>query len=426
GMGGNGGAGNGGMGGSGGNGGSGGSGGSGACTDNNANCALWASQGECDTNPTYMLTECCLSCSLLPSETCASTPLDCGTDGVIIHDAGPSDNRANLVIVGDCYNQSELSTTFLQHIQSTLSYRFGPIGEPYGRYSKFVNICALKVPSVDSGCTTAPRNTAFQCWGSDTTRLGLCDNFAVYNGIQQRIPASLEVTWTSVVMNDSSWWGSGGVLAIWSGGHYDAKTLFLHEGGHAFHALADEYGGTNNCAGYSEPSEINVTRDPVNTSGKWDEWLGSNQSGATGPQSTFEGARYCDTDMWRPSFNSMMNQCFSSYEPTNSYNSISREKMIRDIYAEVRPIDCYAPGQLQLTGTPDLSVTVVDPNVITLDWLVDGVLVAGSPGATLHLANLGLSAGTHEIRAHAHDDTPWVRGDRSSLEQTITWTVQVP
>ncbi len=32
------------------------------CTNSNANCAAWASQGECSKNPNYMLTSCCASC----------------------------------------------------------------------------------------------------------------------------------------------------------------------------------------------------------------------------------------------------------------------------------------------------------------------------------------------------------------------------
>jgi hypothetical protein len=32
------------------------------CVDTNQNCAAWASRGECQKNPGYMLKNCCKSC----------------------------------------------------------------------------------------------------------------------------------------------------------------------------------------------------------------------------------------------------------------------------------------------------------------------------------------------------------------------------
>jgi hypothetical protein len=72
------------------------------------------------------------------------------------------------------------------------------------------------------------------------------------------------VDWKAVVMNDAGWWNSGGNPMVWSGGHADAALATQHEGGHGFQHLADEYGGTDT-APSSEPREIDVTIDPVNT-----------------------------------------------------------------------------------------------------------------------------------------------------------------
>jgi len=38
-----------------------------SCTDNNANCAHWASNGECQANPSWMLVNCPLSCGSCPA-----------------------------------------------------------------------------------------------------------------------------------------------------------------------------------------------------------------------------------------------------------------------------------------------------------------------------------------------------------------------
>jgi prolyl 4-hydroxylase len=39
------------------------------CEDSHANCSYWAENGECDSNPKYMLTKCAKSCGICPEET---------------------------------------------------------------------------------------------------------------------------------------------------------------------------------------------------------------------------------------------------------------------------------------------------------------------------------------------------------------------
>jgi hypothetical protein len=358
-----------------------------------------------------------------------SVPLDCGPTGIAVEGHGPPANRINYVIVGDCYSQADIdSGLYLAHINKMISdptRKAGAVGrftepqQPYLRYRNFVNICALKTVSVDSGCGTATKNTAFDGYGNDATRLGYINNTKVNNAIKAGLPASITVDWKAVVLNDASWWNSGGIPMVWSGGHVDAALAAQHEGGHGFFALADEYGGTET-APTSEPREINVTIDPTNTASKWNLWLGFNQTPGTGAQTTVEGARYCDKGVWRPTKDSVMNSLWAS----SYYNSVSLENAVRKIYALVTPIDSSTSSTV--TSPQGLEVTVVDPNVIKVDWSVDGVLAAPSGGATFDVAAKGLSAGSHTIAARAYDDTPWVKGDRSKLEQTVTWTIVVP
>ena len=48
-----------------------------ACEDKNANCATWASIGECDTNPNFMKVQCRVTCRLCQSATCRDIGDDC-------------------------------------------------------------------------------------------------------------------------------------------------------------------------------------------------------------------------------------------------------------------------------------------------------------------------------------------------------------
>jgi hypothetical protein len=348
--------------------------------------------------------------------------LDCGASGIALESAGPPANRVNYIIVGDAYTTADLESTYREHLDRMLEVRFSEELQPYLRYRRFVNICALKVESMQSGVGTQAGNTAFDGYGNDDTRLGYINDNKVNDKIQELLPAEIEVDWTGVVLNGNRWWNSGGRIMVWSGGHRDAALAAQHEGGHAFQRLADEYGGNCTFQGDETRMRINVTMDQVDTAGKWTQWLEFDQSPGTGMQGTFEGAQYCDRGAWRPSQDSVMNQLSRS----GYFNSISLEQAVRIIYEMVRPIDVELSTPASQSTPGMLEARVVDPMVIKVDWSVDGNVVAENGGQTFDVAARGLSSGSHTISARAYDDTEWVRGDRAELEQTLEWTIAVP
>jgi hypothetical protein len=243
---------------------------------------------------------------------------------------------------------------------------------------------------------------------------------------------------------------------LWSGAGNDAPGAALHEGGHGFHQLADEYGSQTGCQGQKAScagsgtvySEVNSAGNCTTTDGKWDLWLGTTQKGlkvpdkgATGVQGTWLGSRYVGTGQYRPSCNSMMNSLFGQSVDT-SFNSVSREQMIFSIWRAVTPIDSTEPPAGAVTNPATLKVNVVDPAVINVDWTIDGMTtVNGGPS----LSTAMLSPGTHMISAKAYDNastdlvklrtgkcpdavkgnychgTSWPRSI-----QTVSWTVTKP
>jgi hypothetical protein len=362
-------------------------------------------------------------------------PLDCGPIGVAIENAGPPKNRVNYVIVGDGYTKEQLETTFLEHIDVAMKKRFSAvIGQPYGRYRKFVNICAIKLVSANGPIGRGA--TALDCTGDDQSRLADCNTDKVNMAIAANLPDGFEVDWKAVVLNNDRWWNTGAEIMLWSGAHEEAAGAALHEGGHGFHQLADEYTGSNSgCT--REYGEVNVTADAEKTAGKWDLWLGYDQAGATGMQTTIAGARYCEAGQFRPTQNSMMNQLFGD-KPNTAYNAVSREKMIMDIYRAVTPIDSTEPpAGAAPAGTVALELNVIDEAVIAVEWSVDGALRAGATGPRFELAAQELTPGEHTISARAYDNAgddlvryktgmQYGRMNWARSQQTVTWTVNVP
>lgn len=379
-------------------------------------------------------------------------PLDCGPVGSVVENAGPPENRVNYVIVGDGYSEAELAPGGLldQHIAKANEKRFSdPIGQVYLRYRKFVNICVLKIPS-----SPICGSSTFGCCGNDETRLANCNSSAVNAALAQNLPSDFEVDWRAVVLNGSSWWNTGSQLMLWSGGHASAAGAALHEGGHGFHQLADEYCashtgsscGPEMCGGSGQDyNEVNSTGNCETTNGKWDLWLGFDQVGATGLQSTFVGSRYVDSGQYRPSSNSMMNSLFGN-DPNTSFNAVSREKMIMDIWRIVeRPWDSVSPPPGSVTNPESLVVHVIDPVVISVDWSLDGVVIAENGGPIYDIGKASLAPGTYTVTARAYDNagTDLVRyrehtnfnrqywgppsEDRPTghSEGTVTWTVTI-
>jgi len=67
---------------------------------------------------------------------------------------------------------------------------------------------------------------------------------------------------------------------------------------------------------------------------------------------------------------------------------------------------------------------VIDPAVIDVDWTVNGQLYVNA-GEVFSFADHGFGNGSYKVTARAYDPTDWVRGDRSDLEESVTWTVLV-
>jgi hypothetical protein len=360
--------------------------------------------------------------------------LDCGPIGTALFNAGPPKNRVNYVILADGYTATTVNTTLMTHANTAMATRFqAPFGEPYIRYRNFVNICLFKTVSqtdVISQTGAANGSTIFSCFGDDTSRLATCDTRAAQTQLTANTPAGMTVDWHSIILNNTRWWNTGSVWMLWSGGNPDAAKGALHEGGHGFHQLADEYGtctgancGTNTMGtgttGTENP-EVNSTGNPATTGGKWDMWNGTTQTGATGLQGTWLGSRYVGAGQYRPSANSMMNSLFGT-NPNTSFNAVSREQAIFTIWRYVVPIDSTEPAAGAVSNPALLKVNVIDPAVISVDWTVDGTVMTNA-GTSFDASKL--APGSHTISAKAYDNatTDWVRNRSGVCPTSVTGT----
>jgi hypothetical protein len=340
-----------------------------------------------------------------------------GSPVVTLLDNGPSANRIDIVVVGDGYTAPELGQYASDVDAVWPTFLAEP---PLSTYASYFNVHRVDVVSPESGVDNDPsqgiqRNTALDMgyWCGGIQRL-LCVNVSKAIAEASNAPDRDAVL---ALANSATYGGAGySSLSTLSGRNGSAIEIALHEFGHSFSGLADEYhysdGATYTGA---EPGIPNVTTllaaDLAALQTKWYRWLDVAGVG------TFEGAMYEQFGLYRPTNNSKMRSLGRPFQVVN------RERLIFDIYEIVRPIDdATPPGRHPLDTV--FFVTPLQPIGHSLDvqWSLDGRPIAGATGPTLDAGALGLR-GPHVLSVEVADNTPMVRdpGFRYFMSDRRSW-----
>ncbi|KAA3641422.1 MAG: hypothetical protein DWP95_06880, partial [Proteobacteria bacterium] len=274
-----------------------------------------------------------------------------------------ADNRINLLFMGDGYTSGQVNI-FDADVNSVIAYM--QTFEPYQSYANFVSFDRLFTASSQSGADKpAPCfspatfvNTAFDAKYC-TSNL---ERLLTVNSTKVLTAAAANPNWDeiAVVVNDGVYGGAGGSFSTFST-HALADDIFIHEYGHSFTGLADEYDspypGYPACSDISgsSPCEANVTNVSVRNNIKWNYLI----AGATPvptpdtpPYSSvvglFEGARYLSSGMYRPQ--STCNMRSLGY----GFCAVCQEAYVKKVYEVL-----YAQGGTKLSLIePDSAVPI--------------------------------------------------------------------
>lgn len=350
-------------------------------------------------------------------------------------DRGASNNRVNIVVVGDGYLASQ-QATYQTHTTNTLNSFFSY--EPFTTYKNYFQTFRVEVISTVSGVSGDPtagvsKNTPLQMryWCSNIERL-LCVN--VSRAYQYAANSPQPFDQILALANSTKYGGAGypsNEIGTSAGGHGSASLIAIHEMGHSLGDLEDEYdyGGPAAYEG-GEPWGANastLTSGPMAANEtKWWRWLNDATPGFDGPISTYEGAVYSLTGVYRPSPNSMMRALGPRF------NLPSAEALIAAIYSIVRPIDGPPTPATStiLTPSSSASVTLLQKvgNPLTVEWLLDGQPIAGATAPSFSISSLNLRKGATSLSVRVIDQTGMVRDPvirNSLLTQTLAWSLPV-
>ena len=361
-----------------------------------------------------------------------------GTATVVpVQVTGAPAKRFNLIVLGDGYTEAE-QAKFREDVDRHLNVMWSV--EPYKSYRNYINVYRVDIVSGESGIGCDPGLAAGKkatplsmgFWGNcnpgSVQRLITMDNQAANRFANLVTGTGSGNRQILALGNSGTYGGAGGSYATASGSNAMSALISPHELGHSLGGLQDEYdyyqrGEPGGAYTGGEPSSAHHTlltgQQMLDQQKKWWRWLGeTSESG--GPIGRFEGGMYFTSGVWRPSQHSMM-KTLGYY-----YDQVAREVMVQRITAKTMVIQDGTPADTPVGADRVLWIEPMRPNghALVTTWNVDG---KDRPGQSdeLDLRALGLTAGTHTVKATVTDPTDFVRDPaiRAAMTRSRTWTV---
>jgi len=343
--------------------------------------------------------------------------------------SGDPGNRINLVLLGDGY-RAEDQAKLAQDARTWLAaFLTTP---PFANYAAYFNAKVVHLVSPEDGATNGchgfgvARDTVLGAVFQNANPAGEAPDYrllVVDNARAQALAMALapECTLALVLVNDANYGGSGGAVPVFSA-NPASGLIALHELGHAFGGLADEYQcGDTSALPASLEGFPNVTARRDRDQIKWRSWIAPGvplPTPAGLPDlGLFEGAYFHDTGVFRP------RQACRMRSLGDGFCEVCSEAIVRRIYEQVRPVDAPlaagAGAPLRLTVARPVPV----PDTFQVTWTVDGAPAQGD-GDSLTLP-APLPAGA-TVTAAVTDATPLVREGAERLTAVQTWTAGPP
>lgn len=344
---------------------------------------------------------------------------------------GERPNRINMVYLSDGYTVAEL-TNFVPNAAVINTALFAQT--PFKQYKNFFNAYAIKSPSNASGAKHPGNATDEATSGGqpiinpDNYFQSTFDFFQIHrllvpqnhtninNALASNLP---DYDQAFVVVNSTYYGGSGGVIATASIDPSSTEVA-IHELGHSFAGLADEYwAGTTYAA-----EKPNMTQNNNPATVKWKNWVGINSVsiypyGTTAPLNAW----------YRPHQTCKMQ--YLGYP----FCSVCSERIIDRIHELVNLVDNNTPSStaftLSNTNPVDLSITPVLtlPTSITVKWYLNGNATPFTTGTnSVSIPFASLNNGNNTVKAEVVDNSALSKSYLPGVGyiNSITWTINKP
>jgi len=337
---------------------------------------------------------------------------------------GSIDNRINLVILGDGYTIAEMSK-FNDDARGFSEALFSE--SPYSENENYFNVFAIETPSKESGASH-PR-----IGPDDHDYLGyhpyiIVDNYFGSTFDFDEIHRLLVATKTSeignvlannfpsydiamIIVNTDFWGGAGGTFATATA---NSPEIIIHEIGHSFSNLADEYYAGDQFFVES----INMTKENDPEKVKWKNWINENGINIF----SYEGSSTA-LNWYHPHENCKMGNV------RMSFCSVCIEGIIEKIHSLISPIDSFSPENKEKISfiSPmefSLNLNKPTPNTLGLKWSLNGIVINHNDDS-IWLNQNKLVHGINELQVLVEDATTLLRIDNHETIHiySVLWTI---
>lgn len=333
---------------------------------------------------------------------------------------GSLDNRINVVLMGDGFTEEDMPK-FRKAASDFVAYFIK--SEPYSNYQNFFNFFAIETPSKESGVSnpgTAPDaytnhpvikvdNFFGSTFGTNIHRLAVIRDYnLMYSVLNNNFP---QYDIIFMLLNSEFYGGSGGQIAAFTL-HYQANPIGMHELGHSFGGLRDEYWAGTIYA--REGPNMTAESNPERV--RWKNWIGTKKVGV------FPHGDLPENKNW--------------YKPTNlscimenlsyPFCPVCVETSIENIYSVIHPIDEVYPNPQHMIEVYDdltLGVKLIEPrpNTYKSTWKING------QEQNINLAELvvkpgDLNKGSNLVELHFYDETDLNRKDPKI--HSVSWQLE--
>ncbi|MBQ5573972.1 MAG: peptidase M64, partial [Bacteroidaceae bacterium] len=159
-----------------------------------------------------------------------------------LHKAGNPNECIDIAIVAEGYTKKEMKH-FLKDAQTAadeiLSY------EPFSRYADKINFVAVMCPSIDTDVTTPQDNSWKQTAINSNFMTFYSPRYLTTNSIHTLHDRLANIPYEHIIVLANTYtYGGGGIynsLTLTTTHHESFKPVVVHEFGHSFGGLADEY-----------------------------------------------------------------------------------------------------------------------------------------------------------------------------------------
>lgn len=334
---------------------------------------------------------------------------------------GSKDERINIVFVGDGYQEAELEQ-YINDVQDVIDDLF--LETPFKEYKNYFNVFAIKVPSNESGAdhpatandegNTPPPISVVDSYFNSTFdvsgihRLLVADNGIVNNVMFNNLP---EYDIKFVLVNSNIYGGSGGSNAV-SSTHPSASEISIHEIGHSFGLLGDEYF-------FSCSERANRTQEDNSALIRWNKWL---------PENDIDIYQISSSSCYRP------HQSCKMRFLGNPFCAVCREAFVEQIHELTNPITSFSPITQNLTESDlnqSFSIDIIETissnealAAIEIEWTLNGVpFASGVKNVNLNANDLTESENT--LTVTVTDKTSLTRDEEEHLFHVyaVDWTI---